>query len=123
MNAEAQTGLRTDPRTEPQAEPRRVIVTANLCGVCDTETVLVFHQLLPELRISGKSAEEAAGHLADRLWANLDFVTDPAHQEPIERAIADVRAFLDREGAAHPAREFGEAVRRASDRRGGGEAP
>jgi hypothetical protein len=87
------------------ADARKLTVTEDQCGVCDTEMVVVFHQSFPELRISGPSAEQAAGQLANRLEGSLEAVADPAHREPVRQAIADVRAFLEREGAPHPARD------------------
>jgi hypothetical protein len=33
-------------------------------------------------------------------------VADPAHREPVRQAIADVKAFLDRKGDVHPARDL-----------------
>jgi hypothetical protein len=58
------------------------------------------------MRIEWKSAEQAAGHLADRLTATLDSVSDPAHRAAVRVVIDDTRAFLDREGAVHPARDI-----------------
>ncbi len=87
------------------ADPRRIIVTESCCQACDVHTVQVFHQNFPEMRIEGMSAEQAADHLADRLSAALDSVPDPLHSEAVRVAIDDARAFLDREGAFHPARD------------------
>ncbi len=88
------------------ADPRRIIVTENRCHACSARTVLVHHQSFPELRVEGMSAEMAAGHLANRLAAACDSALDPAHGEAIRLALADARAFLDREGAAHMARDI-----------------
>jgi hypothetical protein len=87
-------------------DPRRIIVTESRCRACNAQTILVHHQTLPELRLEGMSAEEAAGHLANRLKATLDSTPDPAHREAIEVAIADTQAFLAREGYVHPARDL-----------------
>jgi hypothetical protein len=57
------------------------------------------------LHVEALSAEQAAGHLANRLQAALDTVSDPSHHEAIVRALADAQAFLDREGYAHPGRD------------------
>ena len=59
------------------ADPRRIIVTESCCQACDVHTVLVHHETFPEMRIEGLSAERAADHLADRLTAALDTVSDP----------------------------------------------
>ena len=87
-------------------DPRRIIVTECLCNACSTHTVEVYHQSFPEMRIEGMSAEQACAHLAERLRAALDSVSDPSHREAVRVAIDDTRAFLDREGAAHPARDL-----------------
>ena len=85
------------------ADPRNVIVTDSHCDACSTDTIGVYHQGFPELRLSAISAEAAAERLARRLEGFLDAVSDPPHREPVRRAIADVRAFLSRRGAGHPA--------------------
>jgi hypothetical protein len=87
-------------------DPGKVIVTESRCGACSTETVQVYHQSFPEMRFAGQSAEEAAERLANQLEGSLDAVSDPPHREPVRQAIADLRAFLNWEGAAHPAREL-----------------
>ncbi len=87
------------------AEPKRIVVTESCCHTCSAHTVLVHHQTFPELQIEALSAEKAAGHLVNRLGAALDSVLDPLHREAIQLALADARAFLDREGAAHIARD------------------
>ena len=83
------------------ADAKKIAVTENACGSCETPTVLVFHQAFPELRISGNSAEQLAG----RLTASVDAVTNPVKRKAVEQAIIDVRAFLDRE-ASHPASDL-----------------
>lgn len=88
------------------ADPRRIIVTESRCQACSVHTVHVHHQNFPEMRIEGMSAGQAADHLADRLTATLDFVSDPSHREAVRVAIDDTRAFLDREGAVHLARDL-----------------
>ena len=88
------------------ADPRRIIVTESCCHACDVHTVLVHHRNFPEMRMEGMSAEQAADHLADRLTATLDSVADPSHCAAVRVALDDTRAFLDREGAVHPARNI-----------------
>lgn len=77
-------------------DTRKITVVENDCNVCGTDRFVVFHPALPELRVTGSSAEQAAQQLVDRLTAALDAVSDPVHRDPVERAIADVRAFLDK---------------------------
>jgi hypothetical protein len=87
-------------------DPRRIIVTESCCRACSAQTVLVHHQTFPELRVEGMSAEQAAGHLANRLEATLDSTPDPWHREAIQVAITDTQAFLSRKGYTHPARDI-----------------
>jgi hypothetical protein len=86
-------------------DPRRIIVTESRCPSCSVHTVHVHHQNFPEFHVEDLSAERAAGHLANRLQAALNTVSDPSHHEAIVRALADAQAFLDREGYAHPGRD------------------
>jgi hypothetical protein len=87
------------------ADPRRISVTESCCHACGVHTVHVYHQNFPEMRVEALSAERAARHLANRLEAALDAVSDPSHTEAVRVAIDDTRAFLDREGYAHPGRD------------------
>jgi hypothetical protein len=88
------------------ADPGNVIVTENACQSCGTDTIHVHHQSFPEMHIGGRSAGEAAERLAQRLESSLDVVADQAHREPVRQAIADIKAFLDRKGGIHPARDL-----------------
>jgi hypothetical protein len=88
-------------------DPRRIIVTESLCNRCSAHTIHVHHQHFPELQIEGMSVEQAADHLADRMAAAFDAVSDPSRREAVQSAIDDIRAFLNRQGAAHPARDIG----------------
>lgn len=88
------------------ADPKRIIVTESCCHSCSVHTVRVHHENFPELRIEGVSAEVAAGHLANRLAAAHDSVTDLAHREAIRGALDDMRAFLERQGPTHPGRDL-----------------
>jgi hypothetical protein len=85
---------------------KSIIVTDSLCSACDVHTVEIYHENFPELRVEGVSAEQAADHLADRLLAALDNVSDVSHRKAVRLALVDVRAFLDREGAVHLARDL-----------------
>ncbi len=88
------------------ADSRRIIVTETCCPSCSIHTVHVHHQDFPELRVEALSAERAAGHLANRLKAALDTVSEPSRREAVLRALADAQAFLGPEGAAHIARDI-----------------
>jgi hypothetical protein len=87
-------------------DPRRIIVTEGCCQACNVETIYVHHRDFPEMQIEGMTADQAAGRLMDRLVAALDNVSDASHREAVGTAIDDVRAFLDREGSVHLAREL-----------------
>lgn len=88
------------------ADASKIIVIASHCGTCGTDNVEVHHKHFPELRIVGASSEEAAERLSTKLSVSLNAVSDPMHRDPVRQAIADVQAFLNREGAAHPARNL-----------------
>jgi hypothetical protein len=84
----------------------RVIVTDHACSTCGGESIQVYHGGFPELRVGGSSAGEAAERLAARLESSLATVADKAHRDPALQALADVRAFVDRQGPAHPGRDL-----------------
>ena len=88
------------------ADPKRIIVTESRCPSCGVHVVLIHHEAFPEMRVEALSAERAAGHFVNRLKAILDSASDPSRREAILCALADAQAFLDREGAAHIARDI-----------------
>ncbi|HEV7223025.1 MAG TPA: cupin domain-containing protein [Pirellulales bacterium] len=79
------------------ADPRTVVVTEEFCNACGTPRVNVHHQSFPEMRISGESPDQAVDELAIRLETNLAAVSDPMHRAPVQLAIADVQAFINRD--------------------------
>lgn len=78
-------------------DPTTVVVTEDCCNACGTPRVNVDHKSFPEMWTNGESADQAAGKLANRLEANLDAVSDPMHRAPVQLAIADVLAFINRD--------------------------
>ena len=74
-----------------------VVVTEDFCNACGTPRVNVHHQSFPEMRICGESTDQAVDELATRLKANLAAVSDPMHRAPVQLAIADVQAFINRD--------------------------
>jgi hypothetical protein len=80
------------------ANPRMVIVTEAPCHACGASQVNIHHQSFPEMWISGETPKLAAENLVIRLKTNLGAVSDPAHQEPVRCAIADVQEFLAEAG-------------------------
>ena len=86
-------------------DPRKIIVVEDHCGTGGVHAFHVYHQDFPEMRFEGETTEQAADQLAVRLTAALDNVSDSSHREAVQVAIADVRAFLNREGAGHPGQD------------------
>jgi hypothetical protein len=74
------------------ADPSRVIETTG----ATPHAVRVHHGDFPELQADGESPEAAAANLVRELTRELDSVTDGLHRQPLERALADVRAFMER---------------------------
>ena len=77
-------------------DPTTIVVSEEFCNACGTSRVNVHHQSFPEMWTSGESVDLAVGKLANRLEANLDAVSDPMHRAPVQLAIADVQAFINR---------------------------
>lgn len=76
------------------SDPRKIVVTQTSCSHCGGDTVEVYHQSFPEMRISSASAQQAAERLSIELNNELAAVSDALHRDPVELAIADVTAFL-----------------------------
>jgi len=47
------------------------------------------------MRAEGRSAEDAAGYLVNRLGAAIGNTVDPSLREAVRSALADARALLD----------------------------
>jgi hypothetical protein len=71
----------------------RVIVTHGSTAT----TALVHHRDFPEIRAEGSSPKEAAAHLVNKLACALDSALTDWRRETLDRAIADVKAFVDHE--------------------------
>jgi hypothetical protein len=74
------------------ADPNRIIVTTGATA----HAVQVHHHDIPELHSDGESPEIAAENSARALTREIDHVPDDHHREAIRRALADVRAFVER---------------------------
>jgi len=74
----------------------RLIVTRNENGT----TVFVYHRDFAEIRAEGKTAREAAGHLVNKLSLALDTALTDWRRSGVDRALADVKAYLEREESA-----------------------
>lgn len=83
-------------------DPGMVVATEDFCNACGTPRVNVHHQRFPELRISSDSLDQAVGKLVTRLESNLAAVSDPMHRAPVQLAIVDVQAFIDRDTVRQP---------------------
>lgn len=55
----------------------------------------VHHRELPEIRVDGANAKEAAAHLVNQLLRARDSALTKWRLELFDRAIADVKAFID----------------------------
>ncbi len=104
-------------RNTRNADARKIVVLPDHCRLSGVERVVVFHQVFPELRIAGTITIQAARQLESRLRLNLSSVSDPIHREPACRAIADVRAFINRQVAQYsPQRSLPNKQRNPSSR-------
>ncbi len=82
-------------------DPIRVIVTAGSTA----HTVQVHHRDIPELNADGESPGTAAVNLAQDLAREIEGVVDDFRREAFQRALADVRAFIDRSTLSHAEKE------------------
>ena len=73
-------------------DPDKIIVTTGATA----DAVQVHHHDIPELHSYGESPAIAAENLAHALTREIDSVADDHHREAIRRALADVRAFVER---------------------------
>jgi quercetin dioxygenase-like cupin family protein len=77
-------------------DPGLVVVTEEFCNACGTPRVNLHHPSFPEMRTSGESPNQAADELLVRLKSNLATASDPMHRAPVQLAIGDVQAFINR---------------------------
>jgi hypothetical protein len=69
----------------------RVIVTQS----GSSATAFVHHRDFPEIRAEGSTPKEAATHLVNKLACALDSALTDWRRGTIDRAIADVKAFVE----------------------------
>ena len=74
------------------ADPSQVIVTAGATA----HSVQVHHHGIPELQSHGESPESATVNLAQDLAREIDGAADDLHREPLQRALDDVNASIER---------------------------
>ena len=73
-------------------DPSQVIVTAGATA----DSVRVHHRGIPELQSHGESPESAAANLAQDLAREIDVAADDLHREPLQQALDDVEASIER---------------------------
>ena len=73
------------------ADPNRVVVTSGSA----VHVVQIRHQDIPELSADGESPESAAANLARDLAREIEGAPDDLLREAFQRALADVRAFME----------------------------
>ena len=76
------------------ADPTRIVMTETRCRNCGIPIVQVYHRDFAVMRGEGRSAEEAAGYLVNRLGSAIGDAVDP-HPEAVRSSLADAREFLD----------------------------
>jgi len=60
-------------------------------------TTLAYHHDFPEIRADGESPRDAAFQLSNQLLRALDSALTDWRRQSLEQAIADVRAFAERD--------------------------
>jgi hypothetical protein len=79
------------------ANPDHIVVTTEENPILAVRASTVYHRHFPEIRGQGDSPAAAIGRLADHLSRTLDNVPSDWRRERLLEAIADVRAFTQRE--------------------------
>ncbi len=74
-------------------EADRVIVTTGATA----QSAQVQHRDFPEIRAEGESPSAAAANLANQLTRALDSALTKWRRDAIEQAIAEVRAFAEKQ--------------------------
>ncbi len=83
--------IRTQEATG-EADPSQVIVTAGATA----HSVQVHHPGIPELQSHGESPQLASANLVQDLASEIDVAADDLHREPLQRALDDVKASIER---------------------------
>lgn len=77
-----------------------VIVTIGPCACSSVMCSKVHHHEFPELHAEGESSTEAGTQLLHQLRKALDSVQSGFRREAIEKAVDDVKEFIEQETAA-----------------------
>ena len=73
------------------ADPNQIIVATG-----QIPQFRVNHRDFPDLQADGESPAIAAANLALHLEREIDAALDELHRKPLQQALADVRAYIDR---------------------------
>jgi len=73
----------------------RVIVIVGPCECHSVETTQVHHRDFPEIHSEGEDRAAAGANLANQLARTLDSAPSGYRRQALERAMADVRDFID----------------------------
>lgn len=76
-------------------DPSRVIPCTGECSCHSIRMPQVHHRDFPEIRGEGPSDAAAASNLILQLTLALDYVPDHRRREIMQRAIADVEAYVE----------------------------
>jgi len=77
--------------------PSQVIVLPDDCDRASLHGLSAHHRDLPEVHGAGNSPKDAAARLAELLVLTLDNAPSDWRRDIIQQAIADVRAFTERD--------------------------
>lgn len=77
---------------------RRIVLAVGPSETHGGAHTCIYHRDFPENWAQGETKIEAARNLANLFEKNLDSVCDPLHREAIERALSEVRDYLQEPG-------------------------
>ncbi len=89
------TDIDTEAGTIP--DPSQVIVSPPGCSRRSYTATCAHHRAFPEIHAEGSTIREAVEQLLAQLGNALESVGSLWHRDNVRRAIADVRAFFERE--------------------------
>ena len=76
------------------SNPGPVVITTEEHPFLTVHTSTVHHREVPEVQGEGQSPEDAVARLVERLSRTLDNAPSGWQREIIERALAEVRAYV-----------------------------
>ena len=75
-------------------DKRHVVVNDSLCGHCSIHSQRFHHRDFPEIWSEAGNDDEGARHLSCQLTRARESTCDDWQREAVDRAIADVDAFI-----------------------------